>query len=244
MLIYQQFILYLQKKQGEYPLDCRLQKHHIIPKHVGGFKHGPIVYCTPEEHRLAHFYRFLSYGDKYDQLALFFMAKQDAEARHLNGVILNEYISEHTPLQRSKAGKLGARARIEKQKRDKTNLFDPTYKMQRKGNLVRWGVIIDGVRVPYKELSSDFVDDYLLCGAQKSEHDPLQRKAGEVNEQALIEKPKRKKVGIDPAKNGRKGCLVRWGLINGVLVPYEELSSEVVDNSLLYGTPNSPSFSF
>ena len=34
----------------------------------------------------------------------------------------------------------------------------------KKGNLMRWGIKIDGIRVPFKKLSSDFVDYHISFG--------------------------------------------------------------------------------
>jgi hypothetical protein len=77
---------------------------------------------------------------------------------------LNEQISRENPSVRQKAGRLGAKARIEKQKKNLTGFFDSKKRVQRKGNLVRWGIVINGVRVPYKKLSSDFIDNYVEYG--------------------------------------------------------------------------------
>ena len=54
----------------------------------------------------------------------------------------------------------GAQKRLENQRKQKINAFDPTSSFQRMGNLVRWGVKINGVRVPYAELSEDFLAYY------------------------------------------------------------------------------------
>lgn len=43
-------------------------------------------------------------------------------------------------------------------------MFDKKKYIQRKGNLVRWGVVINNKRIPYKKLSSDFIDYYLHYG--------------------------------------------------------------------------------
>lgn len=81
---------------------------------------------------------------------------------------LNDEISKSRPEQRSEAGKLGAKARIAKQQTEKTALFDETHIIQKRGNLVRWGIEIDGIRVPFEKLSSDFVDYHLMYGTRKS----------------------------------------------------------------------------
>jgi hypothetical protein len=71
---------------------------------------------------------------------------------------LNIKITAETPELRSKAGKLGGKAISEKHKRDGLGMFDKKKRIQRKGNLVRWGILINKKRIPYKKLSSDFID--------------------------------------------------------------------------------------
>ena len=65
--IYTQYIDYLKKKTKNKNLD--LEKHHIIPLHDKGEKSGEIVLCTSQQHTLAHYYRFLAYGQKGDLIA-------------------------------------------------------------------------------------------------------------------------------------------------------------------------------
>lgn len=43
-------------------------------------------------------------------------------------------------------------------------MFDSKKRVQRKGNLVRWGIVINGTRIPFKKLSSDFIDYYIEYG--------------------------------------------------------------------------------
>ena len=74
---------------------------------------------------------------------------------------LNCKISKERPTLRSEAGKLGAKVTIRKQRINLTGMFSKKTQIQRKGNLVRWGIMIKNVRVPYKKLSSDFIDYYL-----------------------------------------------------------------------------------
>lgn len=67
--IYEQFINYLKKEEPK--LNCKddnLEKHHILPLHAGGLKNGPIVLCTTKNHTLAHYYRFLAYGELGDKV--------------------------------------------------------------------------------------------------------------------------------------------------------------------------------
>jgi hypothetical protein len=211
--IYNQFIEYLRIKQ--YTKETKLEKHRILPQHAGGtYEVNNVVLCCFEDHRLAHFYRYLAYEEKGDLIAWQLMSGQTEEARltlasyagkiggkasseknkaelnlfyskewqllhgykgagqrnvqsgHL--VKLNDEISKNRPEHRSEAGKLGAKARIAKQQTEKTALFDRTHIIQKKGNLVRWGITIDGIRVPFEKLSSDFVDYHLMYGTKKS----------------------------------------------------------------------------
>lgn len=65
------------------------------------------------------------------------------------------------PEQRVEAGRKGGAARIIKQRKEQTQLFDPKSRMQKHGNLAKWGVVIRGEHIPYENLSSDFIDNYL-----------------------------------------------------------------------------------
>lgn len=77
---------------------------------------------------------------------------------------LNCQISKEKPELISKAGKLGVAARIRKQKRSLSGLFDAKKRIQRKVNLVRWTVVINNVRISYKKLSSEFVNYFVEYG--------------------------------------------------------------------------------
>ena len=70
--IYEQFIDYLigLEKHGFTPNEQKnLEKHHILPYHDGGSKEGSVVLCTSKNHTLAHYYRYLAYGQKGDLVA-------------------------------------------------------------------------------------------------------------------------------------------------------------------------------
>lgn len=198
-----------EKEEKEGP--TKFEKHRILPAHAGGiYVSSNILYLTFQEHKLAHFYRYLSFQDKGDLIAYKLMSGQTEEGRQLmatyagkiGGAIsskknkahnklffnklwqkefgykdagkrnistgflasLNDKISKENPSLRKKAGKLGAKARIEKQKKSLSGLFDSKKRMQRKGNLVRWGIVINGIRIPFKKLSSDFIDYYIEYG--------------------------------------------------------------------------------
>jgi len=77
---------------------------------------------------------------------------------------LNSKITKETPELRSQAGKRGGKAVIRKQKLNSSGMFDEKKRIQKKGNLVRWGIVINNVRLPYKKLSSDFIDYYVEYG--------------------------------------------------------------------------------
>lgn len=89
---------------------------------------------------------------------------------------LNKNISLTLPNQRSKAGILGGKARIIKQKKEKTGLYTEKSIMQKKDNLVRWGIQIDGITIPFKNLSSTFVDYHLLYGTKTRYNNPIKQK--------------------------------------------------------------------
>ena len=67
--IYEQFIEYLKKEEKNFDLSKNYEKHHILPLHDGGSETGPVVLCTAKNHTLAHYYRFLTYGQKGDFVA-------------------------------------------------------------------------------------------------------------------------------------------------------------------------------
>jgi len=70
--IYQQYVIYLQfLEQNGFSSEQKnfLEKHHILPLHGGGKKEGPIVLCTVHNHTLAHYYRYLAYGQLGDKVA-------------------------------------------------------------------------------------------------------------------------------------------------------------------------------
>ena len=79
--IYLCFIDHLKAKL--YDEKTIYKKHRILPQHAGGtYKmNGNVVLCTFEDHRLAHYYRFLAYRQKSDLIAWKFMKGLDKEAR-------------------------------------------------------------------------------------------------------------------------------------------------------------------
>lgn len=67
--IYDQFIEYLKKEETKLDLNAKdLEKHHILPLHDGGQKNGSVVLCSRQNHTLAHYYRFLTYGQRGDKI--------------------------------------------------------------------------------------------------------------------------------------------------------------------------------
>lgn len=113
-LIYDQYIDYLRSEQANRPKYAKLQTHRILPGHAGGTYDNPnnLIKVTYNEHRLAHFYRFLQYRENGDKAAYLFMSNQTEEAKLAVARL---------------AGKLGE---IEKTSRDKkagTQFFDPAW---------------------------------------------------------------------------------------------------------------------
>lgn len=67
MTIYEQFIEHLKNEEKQVDLNEKnLEKHHILPLHDGGSKKGPTVFCSSQKHTVAHYYRFLAYGQLGD----------------------------------------------------------------------------------------------------------------------------------------------------------------------------------
>lgn len=65
--IYEQFIEHLKHEETKLDLTAKnLEKHHILPLHDGGQKNGPVVLCTSKNHTLAHYYRYLAFGQRGD----------------------------------------------------------------------------------------------------------------------------------------------------------------------------------
>lgn len=62
--------------------ELNLEKHHIIPFHNGGLKNGPVVFCPPNNHVLAHYYRYLAYKQKGDFVAFTMRQKQKISSRN------------------------------------------------------------------------------------------------------------------------------------------------------------------
>lgn len=82
--IYEQFIDYLKKVEMEERRgDCKqeVEKHHILPKFAGGKDANNTVYCSSKNHILAHFYRFLVYGEKGDWVCYSMRKNQKIGAR-------------------------------------------------------------------------------------------------------------------------------------------------------------------
>lgn len=138
--IYQQFIESCLKKT--YLPNIKLYKHRILP----GFENGTyassnILWCSYKDHCLAHFYRWLSYKKKEDLLAWKLMTNQTEDKFRL-------------------AGQIGGKAVQKIQHQNKTHFYDSTAKIQKLGNLKRWGIKINNVRFPYSELNSTFIEFY------------------------------------------------------------------------------------
>jgi len=205
MDIYDAFIAHL--RDLEVSLEGYYEKHRITPGHEGGvYCEGNVVKCSFENHKLAHYYRWLARGAEKDRYAWRkMMGWKDEDARRemcsyagtiggrktneihrergtnfydsdwqraqslkrpveekrewmleLNGMLTNE--------QRSAAGHFGGVSCTNTQKETQTGFFDPKAKVQRRGNLKRWGIKIDGISIPYYRLSSDFIDYQINIG--------------------------------------------------------------------------------
>lgn len=92
---------------------------------------------------------------------------------------LNQMLSND---QRSNAGHVGGISCTNMQRENKTGFFDPKAKVQRKGNLKRWGIRIDGVRIPYYKLSSDFIDYQVNLGTAREYFNPCNQQPSHPGE--------------------------------------------------------------
>ncbi len=88
---------------------------------------------------------------------------------------LNKNISLTSPNQRREAGIIGGKARIIKQQKLKTGFYTEKRIVQKKGNLVRWGIQIDDITIPFKKLSSTFVDYHLFYGTKTVYNNPIKQ---------------------------------------------------------------------
>jgi hypothetical protein len=213
MDIYDDFITYLQTiepNENEY-----YEKHRIIPGHEGGlYEEGNVIKCSFENHKLAHYYRWLSKSNKKDWFAWNLMCgyssgqvrKEMASyfgklgGRKTNQIHkergtnfyssefgrnaslkrskedkqnwMNELNQQLTFEQRSNAGKVGAQKTLQYQRETNTGLFNPKATLQKLANLKRWGIKIDGVRVSFERLSSDFIDYHINKGTNKEYFNP------------------------------------------------------------------------
>ena len=123
--IYSQFIQYLQdlEKRG-LGFEAEVEKHHIIPKHTG-YSNNVVVRCSPRNHSLAHFYRFLVYKEKGDWVAYSMRKNQKMGLREKallavekNKILgINFWNSEWRKMQGQKGGLLGGAKNTIKQKK-------------------------------------------------------------------------------------------------------------------------------
>lgn len=81
--IYNDFIK--SKKETGFESLTSLESHHILPRFQGGGDEmSNRILLTPEEHTLAHFLRYLQYGEQQDAVAVLFRCGYDKQARLLN----------------------------------------------------------------------------------------------------------------------------------------------------------------
>ena len=180
MDIYDAFITHLRDLEDS--LEGYYEKHRVTPGHEDGkYCEGNVVKCSFENHKLAHYYRWLAKGTEKDRYAWRkMMGLKDEDARRevssyagsIGGRKADETHKERgtnfydpewqraqslkrpseekrewmlelnemlTNEQRSNAGHFGGVSCTNTQKETQTGLFDPKAKIQRKGNLKRWG---------------------------------------------------------------------------------------------------------
>jgi len=223
MDIYDAFIEYLRTLESSF--QGYYENHRVIPGHEDGeYLESNVVKCSFDNHKLAHYYRWLARGTEKDRYAWRKMCnwrdedarremavyagtlggRKAAEVHKENGT--NFYDSDWqreqslkrpseekrewmlelnqmlTKDQRSRAGQIGGVSCTTKQRENKTGLFDPKAKVQRKGNLKRWGIKIDGVRIPYSELSSDFINYQVNLGTAREYFNPCNQQPSRPGE--------------------------------------------------------------
>ena len=115
-IIYEQFITYLLKLEKQpdfFDKNPMLEKHHILPLHDGGKKTGAVVLCSPKNHTLAHYYRYLTYGQLGDKVAyqMRWNQKLGAKQRSLLAVKTNKQKGNifWNPRWQSEQGKKGGK---------------------------------------------------------------------------------------------------------------------------------------
>jgi len=223
MDIYDAFIEYLRSLEST--VQGYYEKHRVIPGHESGkYSEGNVVKCSFDNHKLAHYYRWLAKGTEKDRYAWRKMCgckdedarremaiyagklggRKTAEIHKENGtnfydpefgrraslmrpaeekrkwmLELNQMLTKE---QRSNAGHIGGVSCTSMQRENKTGFFDPKAKVQRKGNLKRWGIKIDGVRIPYSKLSSDFIDYQVSLGTAREYFNPCNQQPSRPSE--------------------------------------------------------------
>nr|AOC61646.1 putative H-N-H homing endonuclease [Gloeotilopsis planctonica] len=115
--IYELFIKYLIELEAATPEPKKklMEKHHIVPKHAGGSPTGQVVFCSPENHTLAHFYRYLVYGEQGDWVCYQMRKNQKTTLRERSLLAvekqkklqINFWSSKWQSRQGKKGGKIG-----------------------------------------------------------------------------------------------------------------------------------------
>lgn len=254
--IYEDFILHLRICEKEYREAGKLsglpkthpkyEKHRIHPGHAGGeYTLSNTVYCTFQNHCLAHYYRFLGYGSKNDYKAWKLMISMPEKERRdmaslggkIGGVIsnqankdqgklfysaewqklygdrgggqrnvgsgslarLNREIDENRPELRSQAGRIGGKKVTHQNRETKKGFFDPDKRIQHKGNLVRWGRVIDNVRIPYDQLTPEQIEEGIFIAISKAE-----AKAQAQDKSLSLKEDVKKKISLNSKSNKKK----------------------------------------
>jgi len=72
------------KRQEVFDESVTLEKHHILPRFAGGGDQPEnLISLTPEDHRLAHLFRYLEYGNEKDASVVLFRSGYNEEARQV-----------------------------------------------------------------------------------------------------------------------------------------------------------------
>lgn len=229
--IYEQFIFYLKEKEKN--VSGYVEKHRIIPGHSGGkYIDDNIVLVSFSEHCLAHFYRYLAYGNSIDLYAYHKMIGDTVEAR----------------ISRSKSGGKAA-------KNIKVGCFkDPKCREEKLKNSGKSAYYNRDIQSSNgKKRKKQLLDE----GFFVSEKQSIRGKMGaEVNRKngtgafdpKNLEKARKKQkemgIGVHNKMFQKSMSFRRWGIIlNGERVFYDlemrtNLSETFVEYHLNYGTSN------
>lgn len=110
------YISFIESKKGQiFEKTTYLEKHHILPRFEGGGNEMEnLIFLTPEDHRLAHFLRYLEYGKLEDASVVLFRCGYNEEAKRVAqktalAKMKRELIGWWNPIAQSERGQKGGK---------------------------------------------------------------------------------------------------------------------------------------